>query len=266
MLGDQSLEELAGAGDLGGLDLDNCCTKRATPPGVDRCRRSRRGPWSVVGSPRHVSASGRTRFSSGRSASETLIRSVTRDQGPAQRDRRVRENPTAFEPDPGACGQLVAGYPGIDQRELNVLGKARQRHETVPKPSALSHSGWADRRRVVRDDDCTAQRQLTGVNTPPPPAKASPIRRGVVIAQAIIIRGRVGTTSRGKTIRAGLAFRDRERVQRLSASLAIRSPPRLSRCRLVLPEEAGRIAPARPAEGRLADRRSGLSPAATNRD
>jgi hypothetical protein len=51
---------------------------------------------------------------------------------------------------------------------------------------------------------------------------------------------------------------------RHSALLAIRSPPRFSRCRLVLPEEAGSGAtPHTLAKAGSLDRRSGLSPAAT---
>src|SRR6266508_2809435 len=51
---------------------------------------------------------------------------------------------------------------------------------------------------------------------------------------------------------------------RHSALLAIRSPPRFSRCRLVLPEEAGSGAtPYSLAKAASLDNRSGLSPAAT---
>ncbi len=89
------------------------------------------------------------------SAPEALIRLVTRDHGPAHRDRELGEEPPAFASDPGARDQLVAGDPGIDKRESNHFREARQWHEAIPDAAALGHvrrtaANWAEPRG--RDD------------------------------------------------------------------------------------------------------------------
>ena len=64
----------------------------------------------------------------------------------------------------------------------------------------------------------------------------------------------------------GSCQRRRTTTARCRAALACRFPPRLSRCRLVLPEDAGiGLAPHRAAKAASECSRSGLSPAAVRK-